>query len=237
MLKRYWWKYWKPAGVDLPPVTVRGENGEFVNVDAIVLPNTFDRIMQSWDMSFKDSAGTDFVAGGVWASKWADIFYLDQVYERMDFVKTINALISVTKKWPNAATKLVEDKANGPAVISMLRHRVGGLLPVQPEGSKQARASAVSPLIEAGNVYLPHPMIAPWVNEFIEQCAAFPNVTHDDLVDQMSQALKRFMFLDSQNVSFMPGADGKVRRYDFTTEAGRDEDDDDYSNDGMGFYS
>jgi predicted phage terminase large subunit-like protein len=237
MLKRYWWKYWKPAGVDLPPVTVRGENGEFVNVDAIVLPNTFDRIMQSWDMSFKDSAGTDFVAGGVWASKWADIFYLDQVYERMDFVKTINALISVTKKWPNAATKLVEDKANGPAVISMLRHRVGGLLPVQPEGSKQARASAVSPLIEAGNVYLPHPMIAPWVNEFIEQCAAFPNVTHDDLVDQMSQALKRFMFLDSQNESFMPGADGKVRRYDFTTEAGRDEDDDDYSNDGMGFYS
>src|SRR5262249_55244798 len=33
---------------------------------------------------------------------------------------------------------------------------------------------ATSPLIEAGNVYLPHPMYVPWVNDFIEECAAFP---------------------------------------------------------------
>lgn len=236
MLKRYWWRYWKPAGVDLPPVTVRGSEGELLNIEAVPLPNTFDTQMQSWDMTFKDSAGTDFVAGGVWASKWADIYYLDQVYERMDFPTTCRAVLSVTEKWPAATTKLVEDKANGPAVISMLKHKVGGLMPVQPEGSKQARASAVSPLIEAGNVYLPHPMIAPWINEFIEQCAGFPNAPHDDLVDQMSQALKRFMFLDAQGEGFLSGGDTKRRRYDFNTEAGRDEDDDEEGG-GIGFYS
>ena len=37
-----------------------------------------------------------------------------------------------------------------------------------------ARAAAVSPLIEAGNVYLPHPLYAAWVNDFIEECATFP---------------------------------------------------------------
>jgi hypothetical protein len=29
-------------------------------------------------------------------------------------------------------------------------------------------------------VYLPHPQYAPWVVQFIDECAAFPNGTHDD---------------------------------------------------------
>lgn len=194
MIKRHWWRYWKPKEADLPPVTVRLPDGDFQNIHARDLPDKFDRMLQSWDMTFKDSDGTDFVAGGVWASRGADIFGLDQVYERLDFPSTIRALLALTDKWPKVTTKLVEDKANGPAVIAMLKHQVGGLIAVQPEGSKVARASAVSPLIEAGNVYLPHPLIARWVNEFIEQCAGFPNGVHDDYVDEMSQALKRFMY-------------------------------------------
>ncbi len=62
-----------------------------------------------------------------------------------------------------------------------------GLLPINPQGGKVARAHAVSPLIEAGNVYLPHPEWQPWVNDFIEECAAFG--AHDDQVDAMTQAL------------------------------------------------
>jgi hypothetical protein len=33
---------------------------------------------------------------------------------------------------------------------------------------------------------------APWVNEFIEECATFPNGAHDDQVDAMTQALLRW---------------------------------------------
>ena len=32
----------------------------------------------------------------------------------------------------------------------------------------------------------------PWVNDFIEECAAFPNGAHDDQVDAMTQALLRW---------------------------------------------
>ena len=60
------------------------------------------------------------------------------------------------------------------------------------KGRKLARATAVSPLVEAGNVYLPHPEYAPRVNDFIEECAAFPNGAHDDQVDAMTQALLRW---------------------------------------------
>ena len=74
----------------------------------------------------------------------------------------------------------------------MLSIEIPGILPVNPYGGKVARAAAVSPLIEAGNVYLPHPQFMPWVNEFIEECAAFPNGAHDDQVDAMTQALLRW---------------------------------------------
>jgi predicted phage terminase large subunit-like protein len=77
-------------------------------------------------------------------------------------------------------------------VIQMLASEIPGILPVNPEGGKIARAAAVSPLIEAGNIYLPHPLWAPWVNDFIEECAAFPNGAHDDQVDAMTQALLRW---------------------------------------------
>lgn len=195
MLKKYWWGYWKPKGIDLPPITVRLADGSIKNIYAIDLPDKFDRQLQSWDMTFKDSDGTDFVAAGTWGSYGADIFYLDQMNERMDFPTTLDAVQKFSDKWPKAITKLIEDKANGPAVIAMLRHKLPGILAVQPDGSKIARVSAVSEIIESGNVYLPHPHIAPWINEFLAQASAFPNATHDDLVDQMSQALKRFMYI------------------------------------------
>ncbi len=233
MLKRHWWRYWKPRGVDLPPVTVKMPDGEFRNIEAVELPETFDQVIQSWDMTFKDSDGTDFVSGGVWAASGANIYRLDGIYERLDFVGTLRAMLAMSRKWPQAVTKLIEDKANGPAVIAMLRHRVGGLIPVEPTGSKVARASAVSPLIEAGNVYLPHPQIAPWVNDFIEQCASFPKAAHDDYVDEMSQALKRFMYAGAVGDSFLPGSDpGRRRESDFD----RDEDDEDLEFDDATFY-
>ena len=104
---------------------------------------------------------------------------------------TKEAVRVLSGRWPKTGAKLVEDKANGPAVIQELKHDVGGLIEVQPEGGKIARAHAVSPLAEAGNVYLPHPAIAPWVEALIEEAASFPNGRHDDQVDAMTQALNR----------------------------------------------
>ena len=98
----------------------------------------------------------------------------DQVRGRMDCPATVKAVRELSAKWPGTIAKLIEDKANGSAVIQMLAREIPGILPVNPEGGKVARAAAVSPLIEAGNIYLPHPLYAPWVNDFIEECAAFP---------------------------------------------------------------
>jgi predicted phage terminase large subunit-like protein len=114
-----------------------------------------------------------------------------QVRERLGFPETLAAIKKLAKKWPEASLKLVEDKANGPAVIQALRHELQGLVAVNPDGGKVARAQAVSPQVESGNVYLPHPAIAPWIESLIDECSTFPNGKYDDQVDQMTQALNR----------------------------------------------
>jgi len=165
-----------------------------------------DELIQSWDMTFKDTQGSDYVVGQVWARRGADGYLVDQVRERMDFPATCRAVVATTVKWPQAHAKYVEDKANGPAVIAQLRSHVSGLIAIEPQGSKYARASAVAPFIEAGNAHLPDPKLAPWVGAFVEECAGFPNAAHDDQVDGMSQAFAR-MFL-GRNIGLSKFLDG-----------------------------
>lgn len=57
------------------------------------------------------------------------------------------------------------------------------------DGGKEVRAAAVSPLWEAGNCYLPHPLWKPGIDDMIEEMVNFPNAPHDDEVDSMTQAL------------------------------------------------
>ena len=130
------------------------------------------------------------MVGQVWGRAGADYYLLDQVRDRMDFVGTLNAFKRLTAAWPEAMAKLIEDKANGPAVISALKDKVSGLIPVEPDGSKIARAHAVTALWMAGNVYIPNVSIAPWVAEFNAEIVQFPAGGHDDQVDAMTQALR-----------------------------------------------
>lgn len=146
-------------------------------------------VWQSWDMAFKGNEDSDFVVGQVWTADGADRFLLDQVRGRWTFTETCDQVLKLSGRWPEATAKLVEDKANGTAVIDALNRTVGGMIPVEPQGSKLARAHAVSPLVHAGNVRLPDPHLAPWVNDLIEEAALFPAGANDDQVDATSQAL------------------------------------------------
>lgn len=150
-------------------------------------PQEFDEVFQSWDMAFKETRESSYVVGQVWGRKGADLYLLDQVRDRMDFVDTLRAVTSLSERWPEARAKLVEDKANGPAVISALKRTVGGLVPRTPSGSKQSRAVVTSPLVESGNVHLPAK--APWLDVYMTELCSFPGSQTDDQVDATTQAL------------------------------------------------
>lgn len=191
IFKRTWWKFWKPQHSPLPPVSIRLPDGTAYLAPTVELPIHVKADLQSWDMAFKNTVDSAFVVGQVWGFLAADSYLLGQTRARLSFTETVQAVRDLTKAFPEATTKLVEDKANGPAVIDSLQHEIPGIIPVEPEGDKIARAWAVSPLIEAGNVYLPHPALAPWVWDLIEEAASFPNSTFKDQVDTFTQALRR----------------------------------------------
>lgn len=154
-------------------------------------------VVISWDMTFKDTDGTDYVVGTVWGRSGADAYLIDLVRRRMGFTDTLAAFRQLTTRYKNARVKLVEDKANGPAVIDTLRHQIPGILPVKPTGSKQARCYAVSYLFESGNIYIPEPSLKTWVNDYIEEITQFPSGAHDDQVDSTTQALN-YLFNKAQ---------------------------------------
>lgn len=157
------------------------------------LPDKFDEIIQSWDCTFKDADTSDFVVGQVWGRKGSSKYLIDEVRDRMDLPTTIQAIRQMSRRHPKSYTKLIEDKANGSAVIQMLQDEISGLIPINPDGGKIVRLQAVSPTIEAGNVYLPDPTIKSWILDFVEEVVSFPTGKHDDRVDSMSMALNRLL--------------------------------------------
>lgn len=177
LFKRADWRFY-----DTPLWTVDADGAHRI-------PPGSGTLILSWDMTFKDTKGSDYVVGQVWLQREGNAYLLDQVRRRMGFADTAKAFRAQAVKWPQAGAKLVEDKANGTAVLDVLKGKVSGLIPITPHESKEARASAVTPFIEAHNVFLPS--FLPFAAELVEEAAAFPTGAHDDQVDSMTQALNR----------------------------------------------
>ena len=172
ILKKDWWQFYSK------------EEHERDNV-------RYDTMLMSVDASFKDGEKNDYVAISVWGKIGAKIYLIEMVNEHLNFVSTIRKIKVLRAKYPQVGITLIEDKANGTAIIQTLKSEIMGIMPVSPDLSKEARVNAISFYIECGNVYLPKD--ANWTFDFIEQCAKFPNDVHDDMVDSMSQALSRLV--------------------------------------------
>lgn len=161
------------------------------------LPQDIFIKVHSWDFTFKKSKNSDYVVGSNWGkSKSKDIYLIDLVRSKMSFTESLEAIKHFAKKHSDYNAILVEAKANGEAIIDSIKSEVRKVIPVNPTSSKEERAEAISPMFEAGEIYLPHPSIAPWVEDYISEMKVFPNGKHDDQVDSSTQAIE---FLDKRN--------------------------------------
>lgn len=159
---------------------------------------------QSWDCAFKDLRTSSYVCGTAWARFATSIYLMPYRYwERADILVTMEAIRALTNMYPWIGAKLIEDKANGPAILTLLKNEIPGLIPFTLKGegagtgkardmSKEARAIATAYLPQAGNVFLPNPKKYPWVKGYIAELADFPNGTYNDQVDSTTQALMWF---------------------------------------------
>lgn len=189
IIQAQWLKYYGgPTGVPIP---------DWTRCNHPMMP------LFSLDCAFKEKKDTDFVAGLGWAMFGAD-FYLMPIciHKRLNFPATLEAVaefvggdnLEKDKNYPGIypfmKIKLVEDKANGSAIVDTLKHRIPGMMAYEPgSASKESRLQAASWRFKAGNVYLPHESIAPWIKEYVYELCAFPKARKDDYVDATSQAM------------------------------------------------
>jgi predicted phage terminase large subunit-like protein len=164
--KRKDWRYWK----ELPP--------------------KFDKRIQSWDMNFEEGITNSYVCGQVWGKIGADCYLVDQYRKQVSYSESKRAIVRMAGLYPKFYKKLIEKRANAYAILNELSNVIGGFDPVEPEGSKEVRALAEASAQESGNVYIPHPSIKSWVDDYIDEHADFPNSEFNDQVDCTSQALK-----------------------------------------------
>jgi len=195
------WRFWFPTGTMAPDpwVTLMADGHQHAHAQA-ELPARFDEEIDSWDMAFKDASGSSYVVGQAWARAKGQKFLLDQSRALMGFTDTIRKVTEFRARRPGS-TILIEDKANGPAVIDVFKkvRKLERVIAVEPDGSKEARAHAVTDDIEAGDVYLPHPALFPWVMDYILELSTFPKSEYDDQVDATTQALRRMQRRQSQD--------------------------------------
>lgn len=154
------------------------------------LPNAkdgqhFDMILISADCAFKDLETSDYVCVGVIGVKGRKRFILDVVNEHLDCAGTELVIRRKREQYPNVTAILVEDKANGPAVVQRLKKNVSGVIEINPLGGKIARMYAAAPEWQAGDWYVDR--TAAWTEPFITQITTFPNAANDDMADMMSQ--------------------------------------------------
>ena len=169
VFQRKWWKYYAAAPADI------------------------DSLNQSWDRSFKKTSDSDHVVGQVWARRGGEHFLIHQVRERMSFTEAKKAVVMMKARYPKTERILIEDKANGPAIIDALQSSISGIVAIQANDSKYSRAEAASADVESGNVLVPGPEETPpqWVADFIEEHAKFDGMPggEDDQVDATSHYL------------------------------------------------
>ena len=167
IIKNSWWRYYE-------------------NESDIYKQRVFKKV-QSWDTAFKKNQENDYSVCTTWLTA-EDGYYLIDVWRgRVEFPELKRKVVELATLH-NVNEILIEDKASGQSLIQELQRNTAlPIRPVKVEADKIARVHSVTPLIEAGKIYLPKD--AHWLKQFLDECEDFPNGEFDDVVDSVSQFL------------------------------------------------
>lgn len=213
------------------------DNWQEYEIDKVWIPERFDRIYLSIDATFKDNTENDFVAMIVGGFKQGNEYKRYVVRKRMDFPDTVDKILYLLKKFPEIDIIYIEDKANGPGIISVIRkwrrklniseRDFPSIYPIEPEGGKYSRAQSSAIYQRDGRCFLPCEKDSDrfsceedfeWDDEsgkvsyvqcFKHELGTFPYGVNDDLVDAHSQVINK-------NIPLLTGdeiIDKKPRRF------------------------
>lgn len=138
----------------------------------------------SVDANFKQNETSADIGLAVLGSKGPWVGVYDGRSERGGFLRALELIGELIAKWKPTAI-LIEDQANGPALIELLRKKFPNVVAIKTKDSKEARAWAASVPYKAGSVWH-EASIAEWVGD---QLAAFPKGRKKDFPDALTHAV------------------------------------------------
>lgn len=173
IFKEEWWKYYREAP-------------------------KFEFILQAWDTAFKKGDTNDYsvcCTFGVYENKY---YLIDIWRKKVEYPELCRYFVSLTEKYEPHQI-IVEDTAAGISLIQEYRNKIKyPIKPIKVKNSKIERANIVSPIIEAGKVYILEK--AAWLIDFIDETTAFPNGAHDDIVDAIVMGLTHLRERDNKQM-------------------------------------
>ena len=154
------------------------------------LPQSFDRVVQSWDTANKASELSDFSVCTSWGIKGKELYLLDVLRRRLEYPELKRAVREQYERF-RPSVVLIEDKASGTQLIQELtREGLYAVTRYKPQSDKVMRMHAQTAMIENGFVRVPEK--APWLAQYLNEMTVFPNGRHDDQVDSTAQMLDWF---------------------------------------------
>jgi predicted phage terminase large subunit-like protein len=156
-----------------------------------------DEVEISIDAAQTATSRSDYCSLLVWGHKrnergTTDSYLLGRIYRRMEWVELRATTRALCDAWPEARTKIIENKSNGAALISDLkedpRYQFGVRAFDPGQLNKEARSTYAETAYSDGSVWLPEDDQAPWLAAYIENMVGFgAGGGHDDDVDATSQ--------------------------------------------------
>ena len=168
-------------------------------------PQEFDVIRSYWDLGFKKGPKNSYVVGQVWGRIEKKNYLLYQFREKTGIIGSMDAIIATCKKFPFCTDVVIEDKANGPAVMEQLKNVIPGIRPWPDKGmqmdSKPARWTAAAPIARGGQVWIPAEEEGEWqskidpetrksaIDTWLDEVITAPNSTYNDQIDTFAMAM------------------------------------------------
>jgi predicted phage terminase large subunit-like protein len=163
MLKKKWFSWYNPRDLDI----------------------TQHRVNFYFDTAYTKDEKNDPCAGLAYVKIGADYYIIDCQSKHLEFTEQIKFVQSFTRfngyTWQSIIR--IEPKATGKSVVQVTKKATSLNIKeaISPKDSKVSRVRSIEPTVEAGRVFLPLGMA--WTADFLDECATFPNATHDDRVD------------------------------------------------------
>src|SRR5215470_14391691 len=154
------------------------------------LPESFERIVQSWDTANKATELSDFSVCTTWGIKGKQLFLLGVFRRRLEY-PALKRAVREQQSLYGATIVLIEDRASGTQLIQeLIAEGCYAVTRYEPTLDKTMRLHAQTAMIENGFVHIPED--APWLAEYLHELTVFPNGKHDDQADSTAQFLDWF---------------------------------------------